>query len=75
MEYSVSPIQTPCRLNVCLMVCSDMFCISDLSYVCVSWISYLRLCIDIGSIGDQLFHHFRLAGQGGYVKSGVSFLD
>lgn len=37
--------------------------------------SHLRLCVDIGSIGDQLFDDFRLAGQRGYVQSSVSFLD
>lgn len=48
-------------------------------YVCVSVcalsISHLRLCVDIGSIIDQLFDDFRLASQWGYVQSSVSFLD
>lgn len=38
-------------------------------------ISHLRLCVDIGSIIDQLFDDFRLASQRGYVQSSVSFLD
>lgn len=38
-------------------------------------VTHLRLCVDIGSIVDQLFDHFRLAGQRGYVQSSVSFLD
>lgn len=42
---------------------------------CVLSVSHLRLCVDIGSIIDQLFDDFRLASQRGYVQSSVSFLD
>lgn len=43
--------------------------------VCMLSIAHLRLCVDIGSIIDQLFDDFRLASQRGYVQSSVSFLD
>lgn len=39
------------------------------------YISHLRLCVDIGSISDQLLDNFCLASQRGYVQSSVSFLD
>lgn len=57
--------------------CSDVVHISVCACVCVCLlsISHLRLCVDIGSIIDQLFDDFRLASQWGYVQSSVSFLD
>lgn len=35
---------------------------------------YLRLCVDVGAVGDELLHHVRLAGEGSYVEGCVSFL-
>lgn len=35
---------------------------------------YLRLCVDVGAVGDELLHHVCLAGEGSYVEGCVSFL-
>ncbi len=40
-------------------------------YVCVF---YLRLCVDVGTVGDEFLHHLCLPSQGSYVKSCVPFL-
>ena len=41
--------------------------------VCVC-VFYLRLCVDVGAVSDELLHHVCLAGEGSYVEGCVSFL-
>ena len=47
------------------------------SFVCVCvcvCVFYLRLCVDVGAVSDELLHHVCLAGEGSYVEGCVSFL-